>query len=207
MKTAKKVKRYWEMNAAELAAATSEFDHELSPDAFGPLGPEKRAIWDRLLGEERRHASVKDETGRSDVQQGAENEIRKLLCRRFPGLTKCDVPLKDGSKVEVDAGDLAHNRFIEIYARQGPVKPGQSNKIARDILKLSMLKCDFDPKPVQIGLAYANPTIHSFLTGDSWLAVTVRMFGIDLFNLTDEVSPEVRQTIQAAEKLQAKKRR
>src|ERR1019366_7146559 len=39
---------YWEMNAEELAAATSEFDHELGPDEFRPLGPEKRKIWQRL---------------------------------------------------------------------------------------------------------------------------------------------------------------
>lgn len=51
MKTAKKpVKPYWEMNTDELAAATREFDDELCPDDFGPLGPEKQAIWERLQG-------------------------------------------------------------------------------------------------------------------------------------------------------------
>jgi hypothetical protein len=212
MKAAKKPpKLYWEMNTEELAAATREFDRESK--GFHPLGPEKRRIWERLQHEESCGAEVvgtareKDETGRSDVQQAAEEEIRKLLRRQYPRLTKCFVPLKDGSKVEVDACDQSHNIFIEIFARQGPVKDGQNKKIARDILKLLLLKYDFDPTLVTVGLAYANPAVHSFLTSDSWQGAAVRMFGIKLFNLIDEISPDLRQTIQAAECKQAKRRR
>ena len=104
----------------------------------------------------------KDQTGRSDVQQEAEKEIRRLLCGRFPGLDKCTLRLRDGSQVEVDAGDQAHSIFIEIFARQGPLKDGQKKKIARDILKLLLLKYDLEENALRIGLAYANAAIHTF---------------------------------------------
>lgn len=55
MKTAKKrSKNYWDMTREELAEATREFDRELAPDDFRPLGPEKRAIWERLQRQERK---------------------------------------------------------------------------------------------------------------------------------------------------------
>src|SRR5437867_3147306 len=52
MKTAKKpLKPYWDMKTEELAEATREFDRELHPDDFHPLGPKKHAIWERIQGQ------------------------------------------------------------------------------------------------------------------------------------------------------------
>ena len=41
-------KPYWEMNTAELAEATKEFDTEFIADTFKPLSPAQRAKWEAL---------------------------------------------------------------------------------------------------------------------------------------------------------------
>jgi hypothetical protein len=47
------------MTAEELREATRQFDRELIPDDFHPLGPEKSAIWERLRSE---HSAGEKET-------------------------------------------------------------------------------------------------------------------------------------------------
>lgn len=43
----KKAKQYWEMNGAELAKATAEFDKEFIADTFKPLTPAMKALWEK----------------------------------------------------------------------------------------------------------------------------------------------------------------
>jgi hypothetical protein len=45
-----KTKKYWEMNAAELAAATKEFDEPFAVDKSRGLTPAERRHWKRQRG-------------------------------------------------------------------------------------------------------------------------------------------------------------
>ena len=45
----KPAKPYWEMNTAELAEATKEFDTPSPPGRWRPMTPAERARWERLV--------------------------------------------------------------------------------------------------------------------------------------------------------------
>ena len=47
MKNQTERKKYWEMNAEELARATAEFDREFVAETAKPLTPEMRERWER----------------------------------------------------------------------------------------------------------------------------------------------------------------
>ncbi len=72
MKT-KKTPAYWEMTQEELAEATREFEGELQPDTFRPLGPEKQLIWQRLQ-EQEKNAAKKRQQPRKKVKK---SRVRK----------------------------------------------------------------------------------------------------------------------------------
>jgi len=94
MKAAKKKlpKSYWEMNTAELAEATREFDRELVPDNFHPLGPEKQLVWQRLQSKKEDQGltltSLDDITAlRAKIKKAAgalTQSIKKIISSRKP---------------------------------------------------------------------------------------------------------------------------
>jgi hypothetical protein len=73
-------KEYWEMNAAELAAATTEFDQEFDESQFKPLTPEERAWWKSVLAKLR-----------SEMKDGVQTiavHVEKALLDRCTALAK-----------------------------------------------------------------------------------------------------------------------
>jgi hypothetical protein len=74
MKTSKKSsKPYWDMTTEELAAATREFDREILPDTFRPLGSEKQAVWERLQRQPGSGINMHAKSKRSRSKKGNRN--------------------------------------------------------------------------------------------------------------------------------------
>ena len=74
-------KKYWEMNTAELAEATKEFDEEFVADKFRPLTAEERKIWEK----------AKRKRGRPRNGQGFQRvsvSVEKGLLKRATALAK-----------------------------------------------------------------------------------------------------------------------
>lgn len=148
----------------------------------------------------------KDHTAISTSQILAETEMRSILSSQFGVVLLADrVQLGDGSSVQIDGYNQASKLFIEIYSRQGPLLDGQKKKVSRDILKLAMLKSE-DPTRNVI-FCYANDVLSKHLNNGSWLAQAAKIFGVELRNLSDELSEETRKYLISAQKLQATNRK
>lgn len=149
----------------------------------------------------------KDITGSSHVQMEAENELREILQNQLEineGLQPRTIIIEGKVHIRVDAATLDNSVVAEIFARQGKLLDGQQKKLARDILKLAVLKQKMPSS--RVILAFANIDIENHLTGASWVAFAVEKFGIELKNLDKSISPELRMKIILAQNEQAKNR-
>ena len=84
--------------------------------------------------------TMKDARSDSSEQREAEQAIRCLLEEDFGPLNSGFWRLSDDSKVEVDAVSKSCNVAIEIFAHQGKLLDGQKKKIAKDMLKLALIR-------------------------------------------------------------------
>ena len=149
----------------------------------------------------------KDITGNSNVQMDAEIEMRKILQDHLEikeGLQPKTITIEGKIHVKVDAATLDNSLMAEIFARQGKLLDGQKKKLARDVLKLAVLKQKMPSSKVI--LAFANTEIEEYLTRSSWVAFAVKKFGIELKNLDEFISRELRIKIIMAQNEQAKNR-
>lgn len=113
----------------------------------------------------------------SSVQLAAETEIRAALRDTFgPGLRPDTVLLDDTAPVEVDAVSPNQTVFVEIFAHQGPLKPGQKRKIALDALKLITIGRNYPD--AELVIALADEAAAASLGSHSWLAVALRLWNI-----------------------------
>ncbi len=111
MSKATPTKPYWEMNTAELAEATKEFDTPSPPGRWRPMTPAERARWER----------AKRKPGRPKVGQGV--EVVSLSIERGL-LTRAD---KLAKKLKVSRAKLVSEGLqrvlAEAAARPTPRKP------------------------------------------------------------------------------------
>ncbi len=98
----KSPKEYWEMNKEELAEATREFNQELRKDDFHPLGPEKRALWERLRQQEVK-APRRTENSAWVRLCSLEDErvLREKIKKAGAALTQCIRKMKARNPLEV----------------------------------------------------------------------------------------------------------
>lgn len=157
------------------------------------------------LTQKRLSMSKKDSSGNSSVQNEAEAHFRALLSQELGELKPCRIRLQDGSSVKLDGCDGEQGILVEIFARQGSLLDGQKKKAARDILKLAMLK---RLKPDRrVIFCYANEKLDKYLKGDSWLAHAAKTFQVELKDVSDRLSGELKDQLIKAQSEQAKHRR
>jgi hypothetical protein len=149
-------------------------------------------------------AMRKDHTAISGIQLAAEEPIRLLLREEYGDLKPGKIILSDGSHVSVDGLSDDGLTIVEIFCRQGSLLDGQKKKVARDILKLAMLKAE-DPER-RVVFCYANTKLEGHLKGGSWLAKAATHFQVELKNLQHTLPKELEEDLEAAQRLQATNR-
>jgi len=87
-----------------------------------------------------------------------------------------------GCKVEIDGFNELHRVACEAYSHVGPLKAGQSRKLATDVLKLAMVDKHLGEGCRKI-IVVAGAEAHAWLTGKCWQAGAVRQFGIEVMRV------------------------
>lgn len=127
---------------------------------------------------------------KSDEQQKAEISIGNFVEKEL------SYPLKRNERVDLAEGvhivpDLysEKDRIVgEIFAHIGSLKVGQQHKISQDILKMLLLEKIKGVKYRKI-LVIVDDTIEEYLKGKSFIAESIRQFGIEIrkIDLPDEI--------------------
>jgi len=120
--------------------------------------------------------------GNSSVQRKAErwvidafNKGRKAPAKIRP--PAAPLSLHDGAQITVDAISADEKTVVEIYVRQGDLKPGHRRKIAMDALKLVALKGKFEHR---ILLFAHEPIKRELEKTNTWLAQAIKQAGIEV---------------------------
>ena len=140
---------------------------------------------------------ISGKLGNSSVQRNAEqwvidafNKGRKVSARIEP--PAAPISLADGAQVTVDAISADGKTVVEIYVRQGELKPGHRRKIAMDALKLVALEGSFEHRI----LLFAHEPIRNELEKtNTWLGQAIKQAGIEIevVDLSVAQKAEIRQ--------------
>lgn len=127
---------------------------------------------------------------KSDEQQKAEISIGNCVEKEL------SCPLKRNERVVLAEGvhivpDLysEKDRIVgEVFAHIGSLKVGQQHKISQDILKMLLLEKIKGVKYRKM-LVIVDDTIEEYLKGKSFIAESIRQFGIEIrkIDLPDEI--------------------
>jgi hypothetical protein len=156
---------------------------------------------DRLIAEYRSlregaTALGTSQRSRSDVQTRAEVEIRERLTTILGvELRPRKLRLADGVGVAVDAAASDDSVVVEIFARQGRLKPGQMKKVAMDAFKLITIRQEL-PR-AHLVLAFADPEAAGCVQRRGWLGHALRAWSIQV--LTVDIPDTVRTEIRNAQ--------
>ncbi|MCL2594440.1 MAG: hypothetical protein FWD83_02805 [Promicromonosporaceae bacterium] len=136
----------------------------------------------------------------SQPQRDAEAAIIETLASQLvPDLAASKRILVGAATVQVDARSADDRLLVEVYARQGALKPGQRNKVAKDILKLALLRQQPEFAESRAIIAFASQEARDSITG--WIADAANQFGIEL--LVVEIPEELRAELLTAQARQA----
>jgi hypothetical protein len=107
-------------------------------------------------------------------QRRVESEMSERLKLQPTSLT-----LNCGNQVKLDGFDRKRRILCEVYAHIGPLKPGQINKVAKDILKMLLVEADQGKRHWRKIYCFANEVPKQLgRNGRSWLAHSREQFGI-----------------------------
>lgn len=104
--------------------------------------------------------------------------------------------LPGGSRVDVDGVAEDRSVLVEVFAHQGPLKPGQRHKVARDALKLITVAQALPERP-RMMLAFGDEQAAAALQGKSWLAEALVTWEIEV--VLAELEPNVKAGLRAAQ--------
>lgn len=114
-------------------------------------------------------------------QQNAENYMASVI-EEYLGCAierNAKVNLSDGIHIEPDLYSEKNKIICEIYAHIGALKVGQQHKISQDILKMLLLEKNRGIQFRKI-IAIADAKVESYLNGKSFIAESIRQFGIEI---------------------------
>lgn len=109
------------------------------------------------------------------------------------------VYLADGVHIEPDLYSEKDRVICEIYAHIGKLKVGQQHKVSQDILKMILLERSKGVTFRKI-LIILDDEVEQFLNGKSFIAESVRQFGIEIKRIY--VPEELRENVENAQKRQ-----
>jgi hypothetical protein len=129
-------------------------------------------------------------------QQSAEPLILAGLSVEFDvDLTPRSLFLDGGARVDVDGVAKDESMLVEVFAHQGRLKGAQFHKVARDALKLITLARS--RQKARLILAFGDQDAAACVTAGSWLAETLRTWGIEVFVV--DLDEGVRNGLRAAQ--------
>lgn len=132
----------------------------------------------------------------SSEQRAAEEAIRSRVAARLgKELRPITLKLGGGAAVQVDGAAVDESAFVEIFARQGPLKGGQRHKVATDALKLITIGRS-RPDAVLI-IAFADEQAASYAIKGTWMAEALATWRIQV--LVVDLDGEVRDGIRSAQ--------
>jgi hypothetical protein len=112
------------------------------------------------------------------------------------------VVLSDGVHIELDLYSEKDRVICEIFAHIGSLKVGQQHKISQDILKMLLLEKSKNTTYRKV-IAVADDKVEKYLNGKSFIAESIRQFGIEIkrINLSEELytmisNAQARQTMR-----------
>ena len=127
---------------------------------------------------------------KSDEQQKAEIIIGNRVEEELSCLLKRNekVVLSEGIHIVPDLYSEKDRIVGEIFAHIGSLKVGQQHKISQDILKMLLLEKIKGVKYRKM-LVIVDDTIEEYLKGKSFIAESIRQFGIEIrkIDLPDEI--------------------
>lgn len=103
--------------------------------------------------------------------------------------------LPGGSRLDVDGVADDPLIFVEVFARQGPLRGGQHHKVSTDALKLVTLGRAYPD--ARLVLAFGDVAAAKTLSGRSWKAEALKTWNIEVF--VAEIDDEVRDGLRAAQ--------
>jgi hypothetical protein len=135
----------------------------------------------------------------SSVQVEAQAIIREKISTRLEvALAPATVTFATGATVQVNGAAPDESVLVEIFARQGRLKPGQQKKVALGAFKLITLR---QSRPnARLILAFADAEAAAHVLGDGWLAQALTVWGVEV--LVVDLDDEQRDKIRAAQILQ-----
>lgn len=113
-----------------------------------------------------------------------------------PELRPARTRLEDGVAVQVDGVDPDRSLYLEAYTRQGELQPAQMKKVARGILRLSLIRSRNPDAPR--GVVFAIQEAYGSLRG--WVRSAAHRHMVEL--LVVDISEQMRRAILAAQERQ-----
>lgn len=109
------------------------------------------------------------------------------------------ITLPSGATVQVDGvarvdGQIA--AIAEVFARVTKLKAGQKHKLAKDVLKLSLVRSAVAPD-ARLILLVASSDVAAWLRGKGWIADALDQHGVEVE--TAEITDELRSSILTAQ--------
>ncbi len=141
----------------------------------------------------------------SQVQLQAEKYILSKVAERL-GVTLSPGNVMFGRQaiMSVDGRDDDHQFVVEVYARQGKLKPGQQKKIVADAFRLVTLVHELaherDAPPRAI-LAFADEDAAAYARGSGWFPSALEVWNVEV--LVIDLPDGLRQQIIDAQELQS----
>lgn len=132
----------------------------------------------------------------SSEQQAAEELIRQQVAAYLgKDLAPDTLKLDQGAVVQVDGVAPDRSAFVEIFARQGPLKGGQKHKVATDALKL--ITIGRSRPEADLVIAFADEQAAAYATKGTWMSEALATWGIKV--LVVELDEDVRDGIRSAQ--------
>lgn len=135
-----------------------------------------------------------DSTEQQELEIYVSEEVEKWL--------ECDLQknpkifLAEGVHIEPDLYSEEEHIICEIFAHQGALKVGQQHKVSQDILKMLLLDKIKGIEYRKV-IVVADEKVESYLRGKSFVAESIRQFGIEIMKI--DISADIRKTILAAQ--------
>lgn len=112
------------------------------------------------------------------------------------------VAISDRAHIEPDLYSEKNKVICEIYAHIGVLKVGQQHKVSQDILKMLLLEKSKGTHFRKV-IAVADEKVEGYLNGNSFIAESIRQFGIEIKRIT--LPKEMYANVLEAQKRQTMK--
>lgn len=93
-------------------------------------------------------------------------------------LAPATLQLPGGARVDVDGAAADLSVIVEVFSHLGRLRGGQFHKVARDALKLITIARSYPD--ARLAVAFGDGAAAACVSGGSWLAEALRIWGVDV---------------------------